>query len=322
MATHTHVQVDTHAESEEFNAIIQEGHSILARMDEVKQRFDSVGHKVEQLNGAVEHSKSVLATASKHLEDAVHHTIDNMSQLVNTCETEHHDTYNKMDQWAAEIKSAMEHFEQSAKLAQTAVDHSKTTSQQMMEQVKHTAHSFVESAKDRVHNLHDHVVDLGKQFESQAHPAMTGFDEFLSHMKDQSETFAHNAHDHVEQFQHQLDSVVHSDLINPMVEHAGQAAQFLAAVGHEDVAGAVTGLMSQGREILEDGVKSVVSDLTDAVGREIDAVTDAMHKAGGENEAVREALKPVFDIIDSLISPIEETIGNVRSVASAVGVDI
>jgi hypothetical protein len=80
--------------------------------------------------------------------------------------------------------------------------------------------------------------------------------------------------------------------------------------------------MSQGRGILEDGVKSVVSELTDAVGREIDAVTDAMHKAGGDNEAVREALKPVFDIIDGLISPLEETIGNVRSVASAVGVDI
>jgi hypothetical protein len=148
---------------------------------------------------------------------------------------------------------------------------------------------------------------------------MTGFDEFLSHMKEQSETFAHNAHDHVEQYQHQLDSAVHSDLINPMTEHAAQAAQFLAAVGHEDVAGAVTGLMSQGREVLENGVNSVVSDLTDAVGREIDAVTDAMHKSGGENEAVREALKPVFDVIDSLISPLEETIGNV---ASAVGVDV
>lgn len=322
MATHTHVHVDTHAESEEFNAIIQEAHSVLARMDEVKQRFDSVGHKVDQLNSAVEHSKSTLATAGKHLEDAVHHTVEHISQLANTCETEHHEAYSKMEHWASEIKSAMEHFEQSAKTTQTAVDHSKTVSQQMLEQVKHTAHSFVESAKDRVHNLHDHVVDLGKQFEAQAHPAMTGFDEFLAHMKEQSETFAHNAHDHVEQFQHQLDSVVHSDLINPMVEHANQAVQFLAAVGHEDVAGAVTGLMSQGREVLENGVNTVVSDLTDAVGREIDAVTDAMHKAGGGNEAVREALKPVFDVIDGLISPLEETIGNVRSVASAVGVDV
>lgn len=322
MATHTHVPVDTHAESEEFNAIIQEARSVLARMDEVKQRFDSVGHKVEQLNGAVEHSKSVLTTASKHLEDAVHHSIEHIEELINACETHHHEIFAKMDHWVVDIKTAGEHFEQSAKHAQTAVDHSKTVSQQMLEQVKHTAHSFVDGAKERVHNLHDHVVDLGKQFESQAHPAMTGFDEFLSHMKEQSETFSHNAHDHVEQFQHQLDSTVHSDLINPMTEHAAQAVQFLAAVGHEDVAGAVTGLMSHGRDLLESGVNSVVSDLTDAVGREMDAVTDAMHKAGGENEAVREALKPVFDVIDSLISPLEETIGNVRSVASAVGVDV
>lgn len=322
MATHTSHHVDTHAESEAFDAIVQEAHSVLARMDEVKGRFDSVGQKVEHLNGAIEHSKNVMAAASKHLEEAVHHTVENIGQLVTASEAEHHEAFAKMDQWASSLKSAMEHFEQSAKQAQTAVDHSKTVSQQMLEQVKHTAHSFVDSAKERVHSLHDHVSDLGKQFEAQAHPAMTGFDEFLSHMREQSETFAHNAHDHVDQFQHQLDGFVHSDLINPISEHAAQAAQFLAAVGHEDVAGAVTGLMTQGREALEEGVKAVVSDLTDAVGREIDSVTDAMHKAGGDNEAVREALKPVFDVIDGLIAPLEETIGNVRSVASAVGVDL
>lgn len=321
MATQ-HMHTDTHAEQEALDAIVQEAHGVLARMDEIKQRFDSVGNRVDRLNGALEQSKSALAGAAKHLEDAVHHTVGNLGHLVGDCETKHHELFGKIGHWSSELKAAKDHFDQSAKHAQSAVDHSQTLSQQMLEQVKHTAHSFVDHAKERVNKLHEHVADLGKQFEAEAHPAMASFDEFLQHMREQSESFVNTAHGHVEQFQHQTDDFVHSELINPIAEHANEAAQFLANVGHADVAGAVTGLMSQGREALEEGVKSVIGDLTDAVGHGIDEVTDAIHKSGGDNQVIREALKPVFDVIDSLIGPVSETIGNVKSVASAVGCDV
>lgn len=321
MAT-TGLHTDTHAESEGFNAIVQDARSVVAHMDEVKQRFESVGHKVEQLDGTLEQSKTTIAAAVKELEDAIHHTVSNLTALVGDGDSKYHELFSKIESWSTGLKAAREQFDQSAKLAQTTVEHSQTLSQQLLEQVKHTAQTFVESSKDRVHDLHDHVTELGKQFEAQAHPAMTGFDEFLSHMREQSETYSHSAHDHVEQFQHQVDAFVHADLINPITEHATQAVQFLASVGHEDVAGAVTGLMSQGREALEDGVKAVITDLTSAVGHEIDTVTQAIHHAGGENEGVREALKPVFDLVDDLLQPVEETIGNIKSVAAAVGVDL
>ena len=54
MATHTGLQVDTHVESEGFDAIVQEARSVVAHMDEVKQRFDSVSHRIEQLDGRLE----------------------------------------------------------------------------------------------------------------------------------------------------------------------------------------------------------------------------------------------------------------------------
>jgi ABC-type transporter Mla subunit MlaD len=252
----------------------------------------------------------------------VHHIVSNLATLVGDAETKHHELFGKIEHWSSELRAATGQFDQSAKHAQTTVEHSQTLSQQLLEQVKHSAQTFVDSSKDRVHDLHDHVTELGKQFESQAHPAMTGFDEFLTHMREQSEAFSHTAHDHVEQFQHRVDGFVHSDLINPMTEHASQAVQFLASVGHDDVAGAVTGLMSQGRDALEHGVKAVISDLTDAVGHEIDTVAQAIHTAGGENQVMREALKPVFDLVDELLDPIEETLGNIKSIAAAVGVDL
>lgn len=321
MATR-HTETDTHAEQEALDAIVQEARSVLARMDEIKQRFDSVGNRVERLNSALEQSKSALANASKRLEDASYHTIDNLGELVGDSETAHHGLFGKIGHWSSELKGAKDHFEQSTKHAQTAVDHSQSLSQQMLEQVKHTAHSFADRAKGRVNKLQEHVSELSKQFEAEAQPAMTGFDEFLQHMREQSESFVNNAHDHVEQFQRQTDDFVHSELIDPISEHANEAAQFLANVGHADIAGAVTGLMSQGREALEDGVKSVIGDLTDTVGQGIDEVIDAIHKSGDDNQLVREALKPVFEIIDSLIGPVSETIGNVKSVASAVGCDV
>jgi chromosome segregation ATPase len=322
MATHAGLHVDTHAESEGFDAIVQDARSVVAHMDEVKQRFDSVGHRVEQMEGAMEQSKNTIAAAVKELEDAVHHTVTNLAALVGDGDSKYHELFSKIESWTTELKSAREQFDQSSKHAQSAVDHSQTLSQQLLEQVKHTAHTFVESSKERVNDLHEHVTELGKQFEAQAHPAMTGFDEFLTHMREQSETYSHSAHDHVDQLQHQVDNFVHAELIAPVVEHANQAVQFLASVGHADVAGAVTTLMHQGREALEDGVKAVIGDLTDAVGHEIDTVTQAIHHAGGENEGVREALKPVFDLVDELIEPVEETIGNVKSIAAAVGVDL
>ncbi len=322
MATNAGLHIDTHAESEGFDAIVQDARSVVAHMDEVKQRFDSVGHRVEQLDGALQQSQASIAAAVKELEDAVHHTVSNLVSLVGDSDGKYHELFGRIDSWAAELKAAKEQFDQSAKHAQATVEHSQTLSQQLLEQVKHSAQTFVESSKDRVNDLHEHVTELGKQFESQAHPAMTNFDEFLSHMQQQSEAYSHSAHDHVDQLQHQVDGFVHSDLLQPVTEHATQAVQFLSHVGHEDVAGAVTSMMSQGREALEEGVKAVVSDLADAVGHEIDTVSQALHNAGGENQGVREALKPAFDLVEELLEPVEQTIGNVKSIAAAVGVDV
>lgn len=322
MATHLQSHSDTQAEHDALESIVQEAHSLLARMDEVKQRFDTVGHRIERLNEGIEQSKSMLTDAAKHVEHAVHHTASNLNHLAHDCDTKYHELFGMIGSWCSEIKGTKDHFDQSAKQALAAVDHSHTVSQQMLDQVKHVAATFVDSSKERVHKLHDHVSNLSKQFEAEAHPAMTGFDEFLQHMREQSEIFANNTHGHVEKLHHQTDEHVHAELINPISEHTTHAAEFLANVGHADITGAVTHLMSQGREVVEDQIKSVIGDLTDAVGREIDSVSDAIHKSGGENQLVREALKPVFDVIDGLIAPIEDTIGNVRSVASAVGFDV
>ena len=60
----------------------------------------------------------------------------------------------------------------------------------------------------------------------------------------------------------------------------------------------------------------------DKVAQELDQVMDHIHQAGQQSALPREAMKPILDEIDGLLKPVEETIGNVKSIASAVGFDV
>lgn len=322
MATDTPTQADTQAESEAFDAIVREAHNLLARMDEVKQRFDNVRRRIEMAGGAVTQSRGVLSTAVQGLQSAIHQTTTQMAALIGFCATEHQDIFVRLEDWTQLTGSAIAQLEKTANQALGAVDQSQQVAQTVFDQVAQTSRSFIESAKAQVSNLQVHVTELGEQFHAKAQPAMASFDEFLGSMIDQSDAYSHQVHGQVTQLQQQLETFVEAELLAPLTEHSAHANRFLADLGQVDVAGAVNLLMETGREALEEGVKGAIREVTDVVGDGIDAVIDALNEAGTDNELVREALEPVIEMVRSAIAPVEETIGNVRSIAAVVGASV
>jgi methyl-accepting chemotaxis protein len=121
---------------------------------------------------------------------------------------------------------------------------------------------------------------------------------------------------------HATDDHMQQSLFQPLHGHLEETAQKLQQIASGDVDGKLHDVMQQTREQLEAHAKQVISNLVDKIAQELDQVSDHIHPAGQGSAIPREAMKPLIDGVEQLIKPVEETIGNVKSVAAAVGFDV
>jgi ABC-type transporter Mla subunit MlaD len=302
-----------------LDSIVQEAQAVLARMDSVKSRFESASATVDKLTAALTQARELVATTATNVEDAVNGTLDNIREGLQTCDGKHQDFFDQLTQWTQSLTEAHGKFETSAQATQSAVDKSQTFAEQMLEKIRQTASGFADVGQECVHDFTDHASTLAQRFDAEAQPALSDFDDFLGNLQKDAETFVDDTGATLENLQNNADSLMHDQLITPIGDHVGTALDFLGTLGSDGVDAAITSLMSQGRGLVEDGIKSTIDDLLSSVGSGIDDVMDSIHTSGGENEVMREALRPIFDVIEELMGPIEETMGNVNSIAGAVG---
>jgi ABC-type transporter Mla subunit MlaD len=310
---------DISQEQEMLDSIVQEANNVLARMDAVKTRFEQAGDTIERLNTALAQARELVATTAGNVEDTVNSAMDNIRDRLEACSNKHSEFFEQINTWTQSLGEAQSNFDQSAQATQEALANSKSIAEQLLEKVQQTASDFQSTAQDCVNDATEHVSNLADRYASEAQPAMDEFDDFLDNLRQEAESFVDDAGSQLENLQNEADNVMHEQLINPVSEHVGDAIEFLGNLGSQGIDGAIQAILAQGREALEQGVNSAIDELLQAVGSGIDQVIESIHKSGDDNELMREALRPIFDVIEELIGPIEETMGNVNSIAGAVG---
>jgi ABC-type transporter Mla subunit MlaD len=317
------MDIDVHSYQEELDTIVNDAKAVLARMDEMKHRFDAVAAKVdevEHLFGTVktEIDQHVNATAS-NIETWFQHAQERIGQF----DTQVTQAYQQaMADLVSKIAAAEQLFGEKAGSAYQAVDKSHSIVQQLGELVKSTDHEVADGVRTGIHTVQDDIAQLKQQFDGTTHPSMTTLDDLLGHTQQQAEAYTHETHDHLEQLKQETDDHIQQNLFQPMQMHLGETAQKLGQIATGDVDGKLHEVMQQARENLEAHAKQVISNLVDKVAAELDQVSDHIHQAGQSSAIPREAMKPIIDGIEQLLKPVEETIGNVKSVAAAVGFDV
>lgn len=315
--------VDTSQFQEELDTIVNEARAVLARMDEVKHRFDAVAAKV----------------------DAVHHELDTMKTTIDQrvghasglVEGFYSEAHTRMSDFPSHTKEAVRGavflamqkltevqgtFEHSADSVYAAVDNSRGVLQQLGDLVKSTDHDTADGVRQGVHHLQENIGQFVQAFDGTTQPSLNVLDDLFHQVQQQAETHAHETHDLVQQLMHETDEHVQQGLLAPVMSHVGEAAERMGQIASGDVDASLQSLVQEGRESLENRIKAQVSELVDKVAHEIDTVAEHLQKAGDDSAIPREAMKPLIDGIEALVKPVEETIGNVKSIASAVGFDV
>jgi chromosome segregation ATPase len=317
------MDIDVHSYQEELDAIVNDAKAVLARMDEMKHRFDAVAAKVDEVEHLFTSIKTEVddhvKTTATSIETFYGHAEDRIGQFDAQIVQAYQQAATDL---TAKLTAAEQLFTQKAGEAYHAVDQSHGIVQQLGELVKNTDHDVVDGVRNGVHTLTDDVAQLKQQFDGTTHPALATLDDSLTHTQQQAETFAHETHDHLEQLKQQTDDHMQHDLFQPLQQHLGETAQKLTQISSGDVDAKLQQVMQQARETLEAHAKQVIANLVDKVSSELDQVSDHIHQAGQNSAIPREAMKPIIDGIESLLKPVEETIGNVKSVAAAVGFDV
>jgi len=317
------MDIDVHSYQEELDTIVGDARAVLARMDEMKHRMDATAMRVD----AIEHSltsfktdveQRVQATASD-VETFHTHAMEQIGQFDSQVTEPFTKSINDL---LAKITTAEATFTQKSGEAFTAIDQSHSVVQQLGDLVKSTDHDVMDGVRNGIHALADDHAQLKQQFDGTTHPSLATLDDVLTHAQQTSETFMHETHDHLDQLRQQTDEHIQQELFQPMHLHLGETAQKLTEIASGDVDAKLHDVMEHTRQQLEDHAKQVISNLVDKVAQELDQVSDHIHKAGQGSAIPREAMKPLIDGIEQLIKPVEETIGNVKSIASAVGFDV
>ena len=317
------MDIDVHSYQEELDTIVNDARAVLARMDEMKHRFDAVAAKVDQVEHLLTNVKTEIdqhvTETSSHVEAFVHEAQDKIGQFAAQIIQPHQQAVTDL---STKMGAAQETFNQKATAAYEAIDKSHTVLQQLGELVKNTDHDVLDGVRGGIHTLQDDAAQLRQQFDGTTHPALATLSDLLEHTQQTAETFAHETHDHIEQLRQSTDDHMQQELFQPLQLHLGETAQKIAQIAQGDVDAKLHEVMQHTRDQLEAQAKQVISNLVDKIAQELDQVSDHIHKAGQSSAIPREAMKPIIDGIEQLIKPVEETIGNVKSVAAAVGFDV
>ena len=317
------MDIDVHSYQEELDTIVNEAKAVIARMDEMKHRFDAVAAAVDTVEHSVQKLKTdvdahVAATAQREEAFYAH-----AGERIHQWDAQVAGAYQKaVADLGEKIKAAHELFLQKAGTAYEAVDKSHGIVQQLGELVKSTDHDVMDGVRNSIHAVQDDHAQFKQQFDGTTQPSLHVLDDLLNHTLQQGESFTNETHDHIEQIKQQTDEHMQQDLFQPLQMHLGETAQKVGQIASADVDAKLHDVLAQSRDQLEQHAKQVIANLVDKVASELDQVSDHIHQAGQSSAIPREAMKPIIDGIEQLIKPVEETIGNVKSVAAAVGFDV
>lgn len=317
------MDIDVHSYQEELDQIVNDAKAVLTRMDEMKHRMDAVATRVDHLEHAIGDLKTNIdhhVTESAQAIETFHaHGMDRIGQFDAQVTHAYQQAVNDL---LAKITAVEQAFTEKSNAVYHAVDNSHTIVQQLGEHVKSADHDVAEGVRTGIHTLTDNIGNFKQQFDGTTHPALAQLDDHLAQMQSQAEQYAHETHDHIAQVKQQTDEHIQNDLFQPMQLHLGETAQKLGQIATGDIDGQLHDVMDKTREDLEAKAKQVITTLVDKVAQELDQVSDHIHQAGQNNAIPREAMKPIIDGVEALLKPVEETIGNVKSVAAAVGFDV
>jgi DNA anti-recombination protein RmuC len=317
------MDIDVHSYQEELDQIVADARAVLTRMDEMKHRMDAVAARVDHAEHSIGNLKSEIDTevnASAQQIAALHQLYtDKYNAFGGEVSEPAQRAINDLLQKIAAAEAA---FTAKSGEAYQAVDKSHGVVQQLGELVKSTDHDVMDGVRTGVHALNDDIAQFKQQFDGTTHPSLATLDDHFAQTQQQAEQFAHETHDQIAQVKQQVDEHIQSELFQPMQSHLSETAQKLSAIASGDVDAKLHDVMDHAREQLEQQAKQVIGNLVDKVAKELDTVADHIHQAGQGNAIPREAMKPIIDGVESLIKPVQETIGNVKSVAAAVGFDV
>ena len=315
------MDIDTSSYQQELDLIYNDAKAVLARMDHVKSRFDEVATKVETIETSLGNVKTTIdhrvGETATHIETFFKHAEDT---LANSQVGDHFKT--ALDAFTTKLTELESQFTQKTAEVYGAIEKSHTVLQQVGEAVKHAHDDVHDNVTQGVQAVQENLNELKQKFDSTSHPALTTFDDFLHSIREQAEAHTNETHDHLEALRQQTDEHMHQQLFDPLHAHLGETAEKLGQIATGDVDARLHAVLDHGREQLENQGKQVIANLVDKVAQELDQVMDHIHQAGQGSAIPREAMKPILDSIDGLLKPVEETIGNVKSIASAVGFDV
>jgi chromosome segregation ATPase len=317
------MDIDVHSYQEELDQIVNDAKAVVTSMDEMKHRMDAMATRVDAIEHALTNLKSQIDSDVATTSGAVETLFAHASERIDQFDAQATQAFQKaVNDLLAKITAVEQAFTEKSNAIYHAVDASHTIVQQLTENVKTADHDVTDNVRNGIHTLTDNIGNFKQQFDGTTHPSLAQLDDHLSQTQSQAEQFAHETHDQITQVKQQTDEHIQNDLFQPMQQHLGETAQKLGQIATGDVDSQLHDVMDKTRAELEAKAKQVISNLVDKVAQELDQVSDHIHQAGQNNSIPREAMKPIIDGVESLIKPVEETIGNVKSVAAAVGFDV
>jgi len=317
------MDIDVHSYQEELDQIVSDARTVLTRMDEMKHRMDAVATQVDQVEHALTNMKNEVDAHVTGTGGEVEAFFQRAMETIGGFDAQATQAYqHAVDDLLQKLAAVEATFTAKSNEAYQAVDKSHGVVQQLGELVKNTDHEVMDGVRNGVHALNDDVAQFRQQFDGTTHPSLATLDDHLAQTQQQAEQFSHEAHDHIAQAKQQVDDHIQSELFQPMQAHLGETVQKLSEIATGDVDAKLHDVMEHSREQLEQQAKQVIANLVDKVAKELDMVSDHIHQAGQNNAIPREAMKPIIDGVEALIKPVQETIGNVKSVAAAIGFDV
>ena len=308
---------------QDFDGIMQTAHAVLARMNALDARMRHVSEMVAQANTAVEHGRQDVDQHSAQLHAAVTDLTAHVRDGGHSLAASHVAPLTQhFEKSSSHLDMLRDHLDQGCTALIAIMEKSHESLHTHSEELTQVDHGMVEGVRQTAEHVKGEADHMSQQFQGHTHPAMTGFTEFLVHVREQGQAHADQTHNTLHELTEHADQHMKTEFVDPMHHHVAQHADLLKSVANDDVDSLVHHLADEGRARLEKDVKHVISDLADHVATALDGVHNAIHDAGSKHGSVREALKPVFDAVEVALDPVKQTIDNVKSVASAVGFDV
>ena len=317
------MDIDVHSYQEELDTIVAEANAVLGRMNEINDRYHAVQALVDALEKDFGEAKTMIDQKVAEYSGEIETFCRNAESVLGNFDHEIADAFNTAaNGLMSKVTELEQHFTQQTTATYAQIDKSHGILQHLGELVKNAQQESHTSIATAIAQVKDNASHFGQEFDGTTHPSMTAFDEWLQHAKEQGEAHANEHHDQMEQVKQQTDEHLQQHLYEPVHTHVQETHDLFEQIQGAVLDAHIQQMIHHGRDKIETECKHTINDVCQKVKQKVDEIIDHMHKATDGSAVPREAMKPLIDGIEGLIKPVEETIGNVKSVAAAVGFDL